>query len=55
MSDTKRVYHPTLPTYRDVPSGDVDAWVEAGWRKSRPKGVEVDETARQLTAADLPK
>ena len=53
--DTKRVFHPTLPTYRDVPSGDVESWAEAGWRKSKPKDVEVDDTAPQLTTADLPK
>jgi hypothetical protein len=36
----KTVYHPTLPATQEVPDEDVPAWVEQGWRKTPPKGVE---------------
>jgi hypothetical protein len=39
----KRVYHPTLPSWQDVPDGDVDSWVESGWLKSPAKKVEYGE------------
>lgn len=39
----KRVYHPTLPSFQDIPDGDVDAWVETGWLKSPSKKVEYGE------------
>lgn len=51
---TKRIYHPSLPIVRDVPSGDVEAWAEQGWRKTKPKDVD-DSDVPRLTAADLPK
>lgn len=33
----KRVYHPTANAWQDVPDDAVEAWVEQGWRKSKPK------------------
>lgn len=39
---TKRVYHPTLNSWQDVPDADVDQWAEAGWRKTAPKHVTTD-------------
>jgi hypothetical protein len=36
----KRVYHPTLPSWQDVPDGDVDSWAEAGWLKSQSKKLD---------------
>ena len=36
----KRVYHPTLSSWQDVPDGDVDSWAESGWLKSPSKKVE---------------
>lgn len=38
----KRVYHPTLASYQDVPDDAVDSWVEAGWRKTVPKHIDAD-------------
>ncbi len=40
---TKRVYHPTLDTWQDVPDGDVDSWADAGWRKTAPKHVDTTD------------
>lgn len=40
MSGFKRVYHPTLNSWQDVPEADVDSWAEAGWRKTAPKHVD---------------
>ena len=39
----KRVYHPTLDYFKDVPEGDVDRWADAGWRKTKPKHVDDSE------------
>ena len=39
----KRVYHPTLNTWQDVPDGDVDSWADAGWRKTAPKHVDTSD------------
>lgn len=36
MAETRRVYHPSLNAYQDVPVGDVPEWVEQGWRKTAP-------------------
>lgn len=38
----KRVFHPTLNSWQDVPDGDVDKWVKAGWRKTQPQHVTGD-------------
>jgi hypothetical protein len=38
----KRIYHPTLDSFQDVPEGSVDEWAEAGWRKTAPKHVTTD-------------
>jgi hypothetical protein len=43
MSDedkTTRVYHPSLPSWQDVPESRVDSWVESGWLKSKSKNVD---------------
>lgn len=37
MTDFKRVYHPTLDSWKDVPAEAVDEWAEAGWRKTPGK------------------
>lgn len=39
----KRVYHPTLDTFEDIPDGDVEQWADAGWRKTAPKHVNTDD------------
>lgn len=36
MSDIKRVYHPTLNAWQDVPEKDSKAWKDAGWRLTKP-------------------
>lgn len=33
---SKRVYHPTLNSWADVPDGDVSAWTRKGWKASKP-------------------
>lgn len=43
MSDedkTTRVYHPSLPSWQDIPESQVEAWVESGWLKSKSKNVD---------------
>jgi hypothetical protein len=40
MAETKTttLHHPTFAdTAAEVPAADVDAWVEQGWRKTKPK------------------
>lgn len=37
----KRVYHPDLNTFEDVPDNKVDEWAEAGWLKTQPKHVTI--------------
>ena len=39
----KRLYHPTLNAWQDVPEGDVEAWSKAGWLKGKPKHVDDSE------------
>jgi hypothetical protein len=39
----KRVYHPTLPSWQDVPDDAVDSWAESGWLKSKAKNVDYGE------------
>lgn len=41
-----RVFHPTLNSWKDVPSSEVEAWKQAGWLKTRPKHVDDSEAAR---------
>lgn len=38
--DYKRVYHPTLNAWQDVPAAQVEEWGKAGWLKARPKHVD---------------
>lgn len=33
----KRVYHPNLDSFQDVPDSDVEQWAGAGWLKSPGK------------------
>ena len=49
----KRVFHPSLNQWYDVPEGDVESWAEQGWRKTKPKHVD-DGDAPVLEPADLP-
>lgn len=42
----KRVFHPSLDSWQDVPDGDVDAWSKAGWLKSQPKHVDLSEAPK---------
>lgn len=39
----RRVYHPTLNAWQDVPDGDVEAWSKAGWHKTKGKHVDDSE------------
>ena len=47
----KRVYHPTLNAWQDVPDDAVQEWGVAGWLAKRPKHV--DDSASPL--ADGPR
>ena len=44
--EIKRVYHPTLNTYKDVPVSDVASWAEAGWRKTAPAHFDPSQAPR---------
>lgn len=46
----KRVYHPGLDTWQDVPDDNVTEWAEAGWLTKKPKHV--DDSAYPV--ADAP-
>lgn len=39
----KRVFHPTLNAWQDVPDGDVEAWSKAGWHKTKGKHIDDSE------------
>lgn len=39
----KRVYHPELDSWNDVPDDKVDEWAEAGWLKTKPQHVHIPE------------
>ena len=39
----KRVYHPSLSAWQDVPDDAVESWKDAGWLKSKPKHVDDSE------------
>ena len=36
----RRVYHPTLPAWRDIDAAQSDEYKAAGWRLTRPDGVD---------------
>lgn len=36
----KRVYHPTLNSWQDVPDADAKNWTDAGWRATKPAHVD---------------
>ena len=40
----KRVYHPTLNSWQDVPEERVDEWAEQGWLKTKPDHVDDSES-----------
>lgn len=46
----RRVYHPGLDTWRDVPADAVTEWTDAGWLTKKPKHV--DDSASPV--ADAP-
>lgn len=36
-----KLYHPAFAdVIEEVPAADVDRWVDAGWRKTKPKSSE---------------
>lgn len=39
----KRIYHPTLNEFRDVPEGDAEKWQKVGWRYTNPGHVTAAE------------
>lgn len=39
----KRVYHPTLSSWQDVPDEAAAGWKDAGWRLTRPDHVDDSE------------
>ena len=44
MSDThRRVYHPRLNAWQDVPKSDGDKWKAAGWRLTKPEHADDSE------------
>lgn len=49
----KRVYHPTLPMWEDVPEKDVEQWKDAGWRVTKPAHVD-DSDALPVGAFHVP-
>lgn len=40
----KRVYHPTLNSWQDVPEDAVSTWTKAGWSEKRPQHVDDSDT-----------
>ena len=38
-----RVYHPTLDTWHDVPTDDVETWYEQGWTATPSEHNSVDD------------
>ena len=43
MADSKptKLYHPAFAdVVEEVPAADVEAWTEAGWRKTKPKAAD---------------
>lgn len=43
----KRVYHPSLNAWQDVPDEAVKEWVQAGWLDKRPTHAD-DSEAREV-------
>ena len=41
----RRVFHPTLPVWRDVDASTAEEWKAAGWRLTRPDGFDADADA----------
>lgn len=39
---TRRVYHPTLNAWQDVPKASADEWKAAGWRLTKPDHISED-------------
>ena len=46
----KRVYHPSLNAWQDVPASNTESWKEAGWRMTKPDHV--DDSDALPPAAD---
>ena len=40
MTEYRRVYHPTLDAWQDVPKADGDKWKAGGWRLTKPEHVD---------------
>lgn len=49
----RRVYHPTLNSYQDVPAASVEEWKAAGWRLTAPDHFD-PAIAPRLPVADEP-
>ncbi len=49
----KRVFHPDLPSWQDVPEADAKTWKEAGWRLTKPDHVD-DSDAPEPGAYQYP-
>ena len=43
MSKIVRVYHPTTPSFQDVPAGAVKDWEDQGWLSKSPGLVDESE------------
>lgn len=41
----KRVFHPSLNAWQDVPEGDIQSWKDAGWRMTKPDHVDLSGAA----------
>lgn len=48
----RRVYHPTLNSWRDIKPADADRWKAAGWRLTKPDHV--DDSESLPVQADAP-
>lgn len=56
MSAVRRVYHPRLKSWKDVPAGRVEEWKAAGWRVTPPRHFDPGQAPRlpQQTPAETP-
>lgn len=53
MSKMRRIYHPHMNEYRDIPASNADSWKASGWRMTNPGHVTaregLDGPARAVT------
>ena len=53
---TVRVHHPTLPTGKNVPASEVEAWVAQGWLSEQPaRGRAPAEAPNKTSSGNAPR